>query len=138
MGSSPYAAAASSPWGAGAGPAEWQYGFRSDPRVTLLEGGERLALGRVIIEPLHTPGHTPGHCCFHIAAAGVLCSGDQLFAGSIGRTDLPGGDPAALMRSMADRIVPLPGDTVVLPGHGPTTTLARELETNPFLETFRT
>jgi glyoxylase-like metal-dependent hydrolase (beta-lactamase superfamily II) len=60
-----------------------------------------------------------------------------LFAGSIGRTDLPGGDYIALMRSMKDRVLPLPPEAVVFPGHGPTTTLARELETNPFLEAFR-
>jgi glyoxylase-like metal-dependent hydrolase (beta-lactamase superfamily II) len=83
---------------------------------------------------IHTPGHTPGHCCLWLEDEGVLFSGDHLFAGSIGRTDLPGGDHAALMRSMAERIVPLPPATDVLPGHGPATTLARELATNPFLQ----
>jgi len=105
---------------------------------------ERLAHGQVLdlagfsVSVIHTPGHTPGHCCFHVAAEGVLFSGDQLFAGSIGRTDLPGGDFEALMRSMGERVLTLPPATAVLPGHGPATTLARELETNPFLETFRT
>jgi len=82
---------------------------------------------------LHTPGHTPGHCCFHVESEGVLFAGDQLFAGSIGRTDLPGGDYDTLMRSMEERVMTLPRDTDVLPGHGPATTLARELATNPFL-----
>ena len=80
---------------------------------------------------IHTPGHTPGHCCFF--AEGTLFSGDQLFAGSIGRTDLPGGDYAALMDSMATKILPLADEVNVLPGHGPPTTLGRERRTNPFL-----
>ena len=99
--------------------------------------GQSLALGGVDVEVLHTPGHTPGHCSFHVPSEGALFSGDHLFAGSIGRTDLPGGDFDALMQSMADHIVTLPPDTTVFPGHGPATTLARELETNPFLEAFR-
>lgn len=99
---------------------------------------QMLDLAGIAIRVLHTPGHTPGHCCFHVAEEGVLFSGDQLFAGSIGRTDLPGGDTAALMHSMEERILPLPAPTAVLPGHGPTTTLAHELATNPFLEAFRT
>jgi glyoxylase-like metal-dependent hydrolase (beta-lactamase superfamily II) len=103
-----------------------------------LAHGEVLDLAGFAISVIHTPGHTPGHCCFHVAAEGVLFSGDQLFAGSIGRTDLPGGDFDALMRSMGERVLTLPPATTVLPGHGPATTLARELETNPFLETFRT
>lgn len=99
-----------------------------------LIGGVTLSLAGLEVEVLHTPGHTPGHCCFHLAADGVLFSGDQLFAGSIGRTDLPGGDFATLMRSMAERILVLADDTEVLPGHGPPTTLARERATNPFLQ----
>jgi glyoxylase-like metal-dependent hydrolase (beta-lactamase superfamily II) len=86
---------------------------------------------------MHTPGHTPGHCCFALEGEAVLFGGDLLFAGSIGRTDLPGGDYTTMMRSMAERIVPLPPETTVFPGHGPTTTIARELATNPFLEAFR-
>ena len=111
--------------------------FSSPQRWERLTHGEVLTLAGLSIQVIHTPGHTPGHCCFYLQSDGVLCSGDQLFAGSIGRTDLPGGDHAALMRSMGERIVTLPGDTQVLPGHGPTTTLATELESNPFLETFR-
>ncbi|HSG79953.1 MAG TPA: MBL fold metallo-hydrolase [Acidimicrobiia bacterium] len=103
-------------------------------RFEALADGTALDLAGLRFEVLHTPGHTPGHCCFHIADEGLLFSGDQLFAGSIGRTDLPGGSHAELMRSMADKIVPLDGPTEVLPGHGPTTTIARELAVNPFLQ----
>ena len=85
---------------------------------------------------LHTPGHTPGHCCFLLRGEELLFSGDQLFAGSIGRTDLPGGDFNVLMRSMETRVLGLPDDTGVLPGHGPTTTIGRERTTNPFILEF--
>ena len=92
-----------------------------------------VSLAGVQFEVLHTPGHTPGHCCFHVASEGILFSGDQLFAGSIGRTDLPGGDYGQLMRSMATRVLTLDDATTVLPGHGPATTISRERLTNPFL-----
>ncbi len=92
-----------------------------------LADGQVLEVAGISVDVLHTPGHTPGHCCFHVAEEGLLFSGDQLFAGSIGRTDLPGGDYDTLMRSMADKVLPLAADTRVLPGHGPETTLAREL-----------
>ncbi|MEE8457463.1 MAG: MBL fold metallo-hydrolase [Acidimicrobiia bacterium] len=96
--------------------------------------GEKLNLADITFDVLHTPGHTPGHCCFHLSGEGVLFSGDQLFAGSIGRTDLPGGSYETLMESMASRVLPLPDKTAVLPGHGPTTTLAAERMLNPFLQ----
>ena len=102
-------------------------------RLALYEG-QRLELGGLNIEVLHTPGHTPGHCCFLLADEGVLFSGDQLFAGSIGRTDLPGGDYETLMDSMRNKILPLADETTVHPGHGPATTLARERRLNPFLQ----
>ncbi len=107
-------------------------------RWELLVGETSLELAGIDFDVLHTPGHTPGHCCFHVAGEGVLFSGDQLFAGSIGRTDLPGGDYGTLMTSMRERIVPLSSATDVLPGHGPTTTLAAELANNPFMQEFRT
>jgi hydroxyacylglutathione hydrolase len=106
-------------------------------RYEALHHGLELEVADLRIRTLHTPGHTPGHCCFHLAEEGILFAGDQLFAGSVGRTDLPGGDYATLMHSMAEHVVTLPGDTAVFPGHGPTTTIARELATNPFLEAFR-
>lgn len=96
--------------------------------------GQKLNLADITFDVLHTPGHTPGHCCFHLPGEGVLFSGDQLFAGSIGRTDLPGGSYETLMESMASRVLPLPDKTAVLPGHGPTTTLAAERMLNPFLQ----
>jgi len=99
-----------------------------------LSDGQILDLAGVSMSVIHTPGHTPGHCCFHLDAAGVLFSGDQLFAGSIGRTDLPGGSYDELMTSMKEKVLPLPSETRVLPGHGPSTTLAAERISNPFLQ----
>jgi glyoxylase-like metal-dependent hydrolase (beta-lactamase superfamily II) len=101
---------------------------------TDLADGQRIDLAGVSLDVLHTPGHTPGHCCFYVPDEGVLFSGDQLFAGSIGRTDLPGGSYETLMASMATKVLPLPDQTVVLPGHGATTTLAAERQFNPFLQ----
>ena len=99
-----------------------------------LADGQRLDLAGVSLDVLHTPGHTPGHCCFYVADEGVLFSGDHLFAGSIGRTDLPGGSYETLMASMLAKVLPLPIETSVLPGHGPATTLAAERQFNPFLQ----
>jgi hydroxyacylglutathione hydrolase len=101
-----------------------------------LEGGTSLTLAGLTIDVLHTPGHTPGHCCFHLRDHGIVFTGDQLFAGSIGRTDLPGGSYPTLMASMEREIMPLDPDTRVLPGHGPATTLAVERRHNPFLQEF--
>lgn len=111
--------------------------FAPPTRWEALHAGDQLHLAGIDVDVLHTPGHSPGHCCFHVPAEGLLFSGDQLFAGSIGRTDLPGGDYDTLMASMRERIIPLPAETTVFPGHGPTTTLAAELATNPFLQDFR-
>ena len=98
-----------------------------------LADAQVLELAGLSFEVVHTPGHTPGHCCFYLASEGLLFSGDQLFAGSIGRTDLPGGNYDTLMASMRDKVLVLPDGTDVLPGHGPATTLARERLANPFL-----
>ncbi|MBW6457345.1 MAG: MBL fold metallo-hydrolase [Trueperaceae bacterium] len=98
-----------------------------------LADGERLALGGHRFEVRHTPGHAPGHVAFYAADAGVLFSGDALFRGSVGRTDLPLCDPAALDRSLRERLLVLPDETRVLPGHGPETTIGLERRTNPFL-----
>ncbi|MDJ0790830.1 MAG: MBL fold metallo-hydrolase [Acidimicrobiia bacterium] len=102
--------------------------------LTPLEGGSRVDVGGLAFDVLFTPGHTPGHCCFLLESEGVLFSGDQLFQGSIGRTDLPGGDYDTLMASMRREVLPLDPATRVLPGHGPTTTLAAERLHNPFLQ----
>lgn len=107
--------------------------FAPPERLLELAHGDRLELAGLALEVRHTPGHTPGHCCFLLESEGWLFSGDQLFAGSIGRTDLPGGDFATLMRSMAERVLDLPDDTRVLPGHGPETTVGRERRSNPFI-----
>ncbi len=98
-----------------------------------LVDGEYLEVAGLTLEVRHTPGHTPGHCCFHLESEGWLFSGDQLFAGSIGRTDLPGGNYEALIDSMARRVLDLADDTRVLPGHGPETTIGRERRSNPFI-----
>ncbi len=82
---------------------------------------------------LHTPGHTEGSICLYMPAAQLLLAGDTLFAGSIGRTDLPGGDMKKILRSLRERLLPLPDDTRVVPGHGTPTTIGRERESNPFL-----
>lgn len=108
--------------------------------VLTLRDGERLTLAGLDLTVDHAPGHTEGSVMFRLpddsrAADGAeLClSGDVLFAGSIGRTDLPGGDHAAMMRSLADKVMPLRDDTTVLPGHGPATTIGQERMTNPYL-----
>ncbi|MBQ9195250.1 MAG: MBL fold metallo-hydrolase [Bacteroidales bacterium] len=85
---------------------------------------------------IHTPGHTPGGVCYYSAQNSLLLSGDTLFAGSIGRTDLGGGDYDALMQSILKKLLVLPGDTDVIPGHGQPTTIAREGMSNPFLQPF--
>jgi glyoxylase-like metal-dependent hydrolase (beta-lactamase superfamily II) len=101
-------------------------------RFRPLAGDETLEIGSLEVEVRHTPGHTPGHCCFYLESEGTLFSGDQLFAGSIGRFDLPGGDGTALARSMAEQVMNLDDDVRVLPGHGPETSIGRERATNPF------
>jgi hydroxyacylglutathione hydrolase len=97
-----------------------------------LADGDLLHLAGLEIEVLHTPGHTPGHCAFRIGADAALCSGDLVFAGSIGRSDLGNSDPAAMQASLA-RFLTLPDEVPVLPGHGPETTVGRERSSNPFL-----
>ncbi len=97
-----------------------------------LAHGQVLDLGGIDLEVRHTPGHTPGHCCFYSKHEGVLFSGDQLFAGSVGRTDLPGGSWEELVKSMGEQVMTLDDDVEVLPGHGPATTIGRERVANPF------
>lgn len=85
------------------------------------------------IQVLHTPGHTPGSCSFFLGSRSLLFSGDTLFSGSVGRTDLWGGDFDTEIRSIRERLLPLPDETRVIAGHGPDTTIAEERESNPFL-----
>ncbi len=96
----------------------------------LLNDGDRLDFGVFSLAVIATPGHTPGSSCFFYP--GVIFSGDTLFAGGVGRTDLPGGSADALFDSIRERIFALPDDTVVQPGHGVQTTVAREKRSNPF------
>jgi hydroxyacylglutathione hydrolase len=100
------------------------------PAERALAEGDTVRVGTLAFTVMHAPGHAPGHVVFH--GHGVALSGDCLFAGSIGRSDLPFSNPAHLAASL-ERIAALPPDTVVHPGHGPTTTIGAELETNPFL-----
>ncbi len=101
----------------------------------LLEGGETIEAGGITFSVTPVPGHSPAHIAYH--ADGVLFSGDVLFAGSVGRTDLPGGDWDILEQSIARLLDAYAPGTVVCPGHGPQTTLGRELERNPFLSGLR-
>jgi hydroxyacylglutathione hydrolase len=99
----------------------------------LLTSGQRLTLGAHEAECRFTPGHAPGHMAFYFEPEGVVLAGDALFQGSIGRTDLPGGDHALLIDSIRRELLSLPDETRVLPGHGPETTVGAERQTNPFL-----
>jgi len=110
------------------------FGLRADispPPQRELTGGERITLGDLEIEVLHTPGHTPGGICLIVADQAIV--GDTLFAGSIGRTDLPGGDHLTLIRSIKEKLMVLPDATTAHPGHGPATTIGQEKLYNPFL-----
>ena len=95
--------------------------------------GETVSAGSHTANILHTPGHTEGSICLYFPAEKKLIAGDTLFAGSIGRTDLPGGSMQKIMRSLHDTVLSLPDETVVIPGHGGLTTIGEERESNPFL-----
>jgi glyoxylase-like metal-dependent hydrolase (beta-lactamase superfamily II) len=134
----------------GGGAAYFGMGAVASPQATLeLTDGFILQIGQLTLRVIHTPGHTPGSVCFYISenkddapmssnAADVsspygLITGDTLFAGSVGRTDLPGGHAQTLTRSL-NRLLSLPPETIIYPGHGPTSTLAKEQRTNPWLK----
>lgn len=97
------------------------------------ETGEALGVRGVEAQVILTPGHTEGSLCLYVPAEGLLLAGDTLFAGGVGRTDLPGGSHGQLIASVRERLLPLPAATVVVPGHGGETTIGREAATNPFL-----
>jgi glyoxylase-like metal-dependent hydrolase (beta-lactamase superfamily II) len=98
-----------------------------------IEDEEVLEVGGLRLTSLYTPGHAPGHLAFYVEGEELLLSGDALFAGSVGRTDLFGGDMEVLMQSINERLLTLPDATRVYPGHGPQTTIATERAHNPFL-----
>ena len=98
-----------------------------------VKDADRLRLGNLDATVMHTPGHTEGSICLYFPAEQKLIAGDTLFAGSIGRTDLPGGSFDKIMDSLKGRVLALPDETIVTPGHGPETTIGEERESNPFL-----
>ena len=98
-----------------------------------LEDGDTVQVGQVVLNVRHCPGHTPGHVVFHDPATKRAFVGDVLFAGSIGRTDLPGGDYDELIASIRERLWPMGDDTVFIPGHGPESSFGRERRSNPFV-----
>lgn len=96
--------------------------------------GDTLRMGATEFQVLHTPGHTPGSISLWIPSANTLVAGDTLFRDSIGRTDLPGGDGDQILRSIQQKLLALPDETIVIPGHGANTTIGREKDTNYFLQ----
>ncbi len=112
------------------------WGFEPAPPADgYLEDGQEIEVGRLHFKVIHTPGHSPGSVC--LFGHGYLVTGDTLFIDAVGRTDLPGGDMNTLMKSLKERILPLPDETIVLPGHDygprPTDTLGNQKKTNPYL-----
>lgn len=99
----------------------------------LLDDGSILKAGSLVLRVLHTPGHTVGGVCLYEEAEGLLFTGDTLFAGSVGRTDFPGGSFDALMDSIRSKVLPLGDSVKVYPGHGPSSTIGMERSSNPFL-----
>jgi hydroxyacylglutathione hydrolase len=104
------------------------------PPDDTLDDGKRIAIIGLTGSILHTPGHTQGSVCLYLPDHSLLLAGDTLFAGSVGRTDLPGGNTKQLIASIDNRLLTLPDDVTVIPGHGPKTSIAEEKESNPFLQ----
>ncbi|HEY6183171.1 MAG TPA: MBL fold metallo-hydrolase [Terriglobales bacterium] len=94
---------------------------------------DTIKAGSLVADVIHTPGHTEGSVCLYFPTEKKLIAGDTLFAGSVGRTDLPGGSMQKILRSLQDKVLALPDETIVVPGHGPLTTIGEERESNPFL-----
>jgi hydroxyacylglutathione hydrolase len=119
---------------------DWQANWlgMKTPETTEIDApardGDTLKIGSTDLHLIHTPGHTQGSLCVYAQAENTLAAGDTLFRDSIGRTDLPGGDPRQILRSIHNRLLTLPGETEVICGHGPSTTIGRERERNPFLQ----
>jgi glyoxylase-like metal-dependent hydrolase (beta-lactamase superfamily II) len=116
--------------------ADW-IGMKSPGKVEIdhsLNEQDTVKAGSLTANVIHTPGHTEGSICLYFPAEKKLIAGDTLFAGSIGRTDLPGGSFEKIMRSLHDKLLTLPDETTVTPGHGPLTSIGAEREVNPFLK----
>ena len=117
-----------------------QYGFPAyapAEATIMLTPGETIQVGHTSLAILYVPGHSPGHIALYSAQDNICFSGDVLFQGSIGRTDLPGGDHATLLKSIQEQLLPLGADTVIYPGHGPATTIGAEKSNNPYLQALR-
>lgn len=108
--------------------------FRTEAEDVVLKEPDTIELAGITLQVLHTPGHTTGGICLYSAEDGVAFVGDTLFAGSIGRTDFPGGSMTELLTSVKEKLFTLPGQTKAYPGHGPATTIAREKAHNPFFQ----
>ncbi len=106
----------------------------SPPPDELLEDGMTVTFGECSMKVLHTPGHTPGGCCLLLEGEGKVITGDTLFAESVGRTDFPGSSHEALISSIHSKLLPLPDETQVYPGHGESSTIGRERRYNPYLK----
>lgn len=119
---------------------DWQANWlgMKTPETTEIDApardGDTLSLGSTELHLIHTPGHTQGSLCVYAKSENLLAAGDTLFRDSIGRTDLPGGDPRQILRSIHNRLLTLPDETEVICGHGPSTTIGRERDRNPFLQ----
>jgi glyoxylase-like metal-dependent hydrolase (beta-lactamase superfamily II) len=114
---------------------QWQMPFDNyDGELKYIKEGEKINLGNDVLDILFTPGHSPGHVSFYSKDNKFVISGDVLFQGSVGRTDLPGGDFTTLEQSILTKLYTLPEDVIVYPGHGPSTTIADEMKTNPFVK----
>lgn len=121
-------------WRAGGGGAMFGFDIDPGPEPTIdFAHGQILKLGTVEFQVRFTPGHTTGHCIFYVASAGVCFCGDLIFAGSVGRTDFPGGSWTQLVDSIKTQVYSLPDDTRLLSGHGPVTTVGEEKRNNPFV-----
>jgi hydroxyacylglutathione hydrolase len=121
-------------WRAGGGGAVFGFDIDPGPEPTIdFYQGQILRLGSVEFEVRFTPGHTPGHCIFYVASSGVCFCGDLIFAGSVGRTDFPGGSWEQLETSIRSQVYTLPDNTRLLSGHGPETTVGEEKQNNPFV-----
>ena len=118
----------------GGGASVFGYDRKPDPEPGLFfDHGDLLKVGSESLEVRHTPGHTPGHVIFYSRSAGVVLTGDLIFAGSVGRTDLPGGNWKSLLESIHHQVFTLPAETRILSGHGENSSVGKELISNPFL-----